>query len=73
MIALSCVTGRMRECPHFPASVDGNIGAAPIVDSRSRAHYLVTAASDSRAKRSKFEEEAEECSDCDAVVMIRTL
>jgi hypothetical protein len=39
--------------------------ATPIVDSHSRARYQVISASDSRAKRSKFEEEAEECSDCD--------
>lgn len=38
---------------------------APIVVSGSRARYQVTAASDSRAKRSKFEEEAEEYSDYD--------
>ena len=38
---------------------------APFVVSGSRTRYQVTSATDSRAKRSKFEEEAEECSDFD--------
>jgi hypothetical protein len=50
---------------HIDDAAAASPGVAPNVVSRSRDHYQVTSASDSRAKRSKFEEEAEECSDYD--------